>query len=321
MIRSLRLALKISLTVLLAVVTLRSSTAPYQWHDSSHFTRVIVNATEGIESRPREWFAQDKLITDFRITGVNPENSAAAEQKYGAIRSYAAKTLGLAVGTYVSATAVIPEAKEAYWPWAAVPIEWMPATSRYSGTWPGMLFRKLVDVGDPATRQALQAGIKRLWEQSPAPVRFIDNAAIHRSVGPAIAQPWSDYCKNIEEIRKLAESMGSRAIFNLALNVGEMSDEETTELINAVGSGGIMLEAPWAKGIQRNPAATDRAKKRYRQLLDTGMGIIVAPPGYGPSQELVDWVNAWRKSSDHVYFAGVFYKQPDEKLFGPPTSK
>ena len=67
--------------------------------------------------------------------------------------------------------------------------------------------------------------------------------------------------------------MGSLAIFNLALNVGEMSDEETAQLINAVGSGGTLVMTPWEKTIQRNPAATERAKKRYRQLLDTGMGI------------------------------------------------
>ncbi len=312
-------ALTISLTVIFAVVALTSATAPYQWHDSSHFSRVIVNATGGIESRPREWFAQDKLVTDFRIVDVDPTNSAAAEQKYMATRSYLA-SLGLSVGTYVSGTSVIPEAKEAYWPWAVVPAEWMPATSKYSGSWPGLPFRKLIDVSDPATRHGLQMGIKRLWEQSPAPVRFIDNAGIHRSTSAA-TQPWFSYCQNIEEIRKLAESMGSMAIFNLALNVGEMSDEETTQLIRAVGSGGILLEMPWAKGIQANPTATERAKKRYRQMLDTGMGIIIAPPGQGPSQQLVDWVNTWRKPSDHLYFAGVFYKQPDEKLFGTPQAK
>jgi len=312
-------ALKTAVMVMLAVVTLRSSPVRYQWHDSSHFSRVVVNATEGLESRPKEWFAQDKLVTDLRITGVNPTNSAAAEQRYAAIRSYAVETLGLAVGTYVSGMSVIPEANEAYWPWAVVPIEWMPANSRYSGTWPGIPFRKLIDVSDPATRHGLQAGISRLWEQSPAPVRFIDNAAIHHSAGTS--QPWFNYCQNIEEIRKLAESMGSLAIFNLALNVGEMSDEETAELIKAVGPGGILLENPWAKSIQANPAATERAKKRYRQLLDAGMGIILTPPGQGPSQELVDWVNTWRKPSDHIYFAGVFYKQPDAKLFSPQTSK
>ena len=226
-----------------------------------------MNATQGIESRPREWFAQDKLVTDFRITDENPANSPAAQQKYAAIRSYLVDSLGLTVGTYVSGMTVVPEAKETYWPWSAVPIEWMPASARYNGTWPGMPFRKMIDVTDQETRHALQAGIKRLWEQSPAPVRFIDNAAVHRSSGPG--QPWSSYCENIEEIRKLAESMGALAIFNVSLNVGEMSDEETTGLIRAVGSGGILLEVPWGKRIQEDPAATERAKKRYRQLLDT----------------------------------------------------
>ena len=291
-----------------------SSDVSFQWYDSSHFSRVIVNGTQGIEKYPREWFAQDKLITDFRITDVVPSNSPAALQKYAAIKSYI-DSLGLTAGTYVSGTAVLPEDKETYWPWSAVLIEWMPATAKYDGSWPDMPYRKLIDVTDPDTRHALHDGIKRLWQQSPALVRFIDNAGIHRSAGKA--QPWASYCQNIEEIRKLAESMGALAIFNISLNVGEMSDEETAELISAVGSGGILLEAPWAKSIQKNPEATERARKRYRQLLDTGMGIIMAPPGTGPSQELVDWVSTWRKPSDHIYFAGVFYKQPNPKLFGP----
>ena len=48
-----------------------------------------MNATQGIETRPREWFAQDKLITDFRITDVRPPNSPAARQKYAAITYFA----------------------------------------------------------------------------------------------------------------------------------------------------------------------------------------------------------------------------------------
>ncbi len=78
-----------------------------------------------------------------------------------------------------------------------------------------------------------------------------------------------------------------------------------------------LLEIPWHPNIQKNPAATERAIKRYRQLLDTGMGIIMPPPGVAPPPELVAWVRTWRKPSDHLYFAGVFYKQPDPKLFGP----
>src|ERR1035437_2975561 len=118
---------------------------------------------------------------------------------------------------------------------------------------------KIIDVTDPATRHAFQQGIKRLWEQTPAPVRFIDNAGIHRSAGKS--QPWSSYCANIEEIRKIGESMGSLQIFNLSLHVGEMSDEETSQLIKVVGKGGILLEMPWHENIRTNPAATGELGK------------------------------------------------------------
>ena len=175
----------------------------------------------------------------------------------------------------------------------------------------------LVDVTDSDTRHAFQAGIKRLWEKYPAPVRFVDNAAIHHSTGKG--QPWASYCANIEEIRKLGESMGSLQIFNISVHVGEMSDEETRLLTKAVGSGGILLEMPWHQNIRNSPAATERAKLRYRQLLDSGIGIILAPPGAEPPQELVNWVRTWRQSTDHLYFGGAFYKAPEMKLFGSTT--
>lgn len=290
----------------------------YHWHDSSQFSRVIVNATQGIETRPRQWFAQDKLITDYTITNADVIGPDKAKQEYAAtiklLRSY-----GLAVGTYISGTTVIPQAKENHWPWSAVPREWMPATAKYAGTWPGEDDRLFLDVSDPDTRHVFQAGIKRLWDQSPAPVRFVDNAAIHRSTGKG--QPWASYCANIEELRKLGESMGSRQIFNISVHVGEMSDEETLLLMKAVGSGGILLEMPWHANIQKSPAATERARQRYRQLLNSGMGIILAPPGTGPPVELVDWVRTWRLPTDHLYLAGVFYKEPDMRLFGPAPPK
>ena len=182
-----------------------------------------------------------------------------------------------------------------------------------------MPYRKLIDVTDPETRRAFHAGIRRLWEQSPAPVRFVDNAAVHSSTG--VGQPWSSYCANIEEIRKLGESMGSLQIFNISVHVGEMSDEETRLLIKAVGPDGILLEMPWHKNIQNSPAATERARKRYRQLLDSGMGIILAPPGVAPPQDLVDWVRTWRKPTDHLYLAGAFFKAPDMNLFGPSSTR
>ena len=308
----------LTLAAVAAGVAYSSSGASYRWHDSSQYSRVIVNATQGIETRPPQWFAQDKLITDYAITNADAIGQAKAVQEYEATRQRL-ESYGLAVGTYISGTAVLPEARETHWPWATVPLEWMPATSRYSGTWPNMPYRKLIDVTDPGTRRAFHEGIKRLWEQSPAPVRFVDNAAVHRSAG--VGQPWSSYCSNIEEIRKLGESMGSLQIFNIAVHVGEMSDEDTRLLIKAVGPGGILLEMPWHERIRNNPAATERAKNRYRQLLDSGMGIILAPPGAEPPQELINWVRTWRKPTDHLYFGGAFYKAPDMKLFGPNSSR
>lgn len=290
----------------------------YRWHDSSRYSRVIVNATSGIEARPSEWFAQDKLVTDYVVTDANLVGRDAAVKEYEAA-SQRLNSYGLAVGTYISGTMVIPEAKETKWPWTAVSLEWMPADSRYIESAPNDDGRWLVDLTEPATRSAFQAGIKRLWEQTPAPVRFIDNAAVHRSAGRG--QPWSNYCTNIEEIRKLGDAMGSRQIFNVAVHVGEMSDEETRQLIEAVGDGGIALEMPWHDNIRKDPAATERAKRRYRELLDSGMAIIMAPPGAEPSQELVDWVRTWRKPTDHLYFAGAFYKPPDMRLFGDSLAK
>ena len=225
------------------------------------------------------------------------------------------ESYGLTVGTYVSGTSVVPDAKEMQWPWPRVPIEWMPSNARYNGTWPNTPYRKLIDVTDRDTRRALQAGIRRLWEQHPARVRFVDNAAAHHAVGGP--QPWASYCENMEEIRKMGESMGSLQIFNIAVRVDDLSDEETRQLIQAVGSGGIALEMPWPKNFKDNPAKAERAVRRYRQLLDTGMGIILVPAGAAPPQELVDWVRTWRKPTDHLYLHGSFFKAPDPKLFGP----
>jgi len=305
-----------ALTLMAAVrgIAYSSPSSSYHWHDSSQYSRVIVNATQGIETRPREWFAKDKLITDFAITNLEVVGQDKAEKQYEATRQLLG-SYGLTVGTYTSGTTVLPESKESQWPWPRVPIEWMPSTSRYSGTWPNTPYRKIIDVTDPDTRRALQAGIKRLWEQHPAPVRFIDNAAFKPPMGGH--QPWADYCTNIAEIRALGESMGSLQIFNIGAHVDDLSDDETTELIQAVGQGGILLEMPWPKDAAQHPGALARASRRYRQMLDAGMGIILDPPGGSPPQDLVDWVRSWRKPGDHIYFGAAFFKgAPAMNLFG-----
>jgi len=285
----------------------------YAWHDSSQYSRVIVNATQGIEARPREWFARDRLITDFEITNVQSIGREEAQKQYWTTRRLL-DSYGLAVGTYISGTSVMPEAEQTFWPPNTAPAEGMPASARYSGNWPGMPHRRVIDVTDRETRLALQKEILLLWKQVPAPVRFVDNAAIHHSTGAG--QDWSAYCANIKEIRTMGAAQGSRQIFNIAVHVGFMSQEETRQLMDAVADHGIALEMPWHPNIRRNAGQTERARIRYRELLDSGMGIVMMPID-GDPRELVEWVRTWRKPADRVYISGAFYKAPDMGLFGP----
>ncbi len=195
------------------------------------------------------------------------------------------------------------------YPLVAVPIEQMPANAKYVGSWPGHAERRIIDVTDPDTRHAFQAGLTQLWQQSPAPIRFVDNAAIHPAVERK--QPWSAYCDNIEEIRKIAESQNSRVIFNIAMHVGLMSDDDTRRLIQAIGpDNGIALEMPWHPSIQKSPEATAKAVARYRQLLDAGLVVIMLPVKID-ANVLGEWIRTWRKPSDHLYISAIFWKPPD----------
>jgi hypothetical protein len=306
------------LFVLVALVNIQVSSngeqaKAYRWHNSARYSRVIVNATQGIENRPREWFAQDQLVTDFAITNADSVGVVEAQKRYWAVRQQL-ESYGLVVGTYISGMSVRPKAEEQSWPPSMVAIERMPSTARYSGNWPGAPHRMLVDPSDPGTRHNLQNEILKLWKEVPAPVHFVDNVAIHRSCGAGAA--WSAYCANIKEIRKMGESLGSVQVFNLAVHVGFMSDTETQQLIDAVGSHGICLEMPWHRKFRQNAELTEKARLRYRQLLDSGMGIIMMPLD-GDPQQLANWVWTWRKPSDHLYISGVFTKAPDMRLFGP----
>jgi hypothetical protein len=285
----------------------------YHWHSSSEYSRVIVNATQGIEARPRDWFARDRLVTDFEITNAAAVGATEAQRQYWTIRRLL-ESYGLSVGTYISGTSVMPGAEQTFWPPRMVSIERMLGSARYAGAWPGMPQRRLIDVRDIWTRHRLQKEIMRLWKEVPAPVRFVDNAAVHRSAGAG--GEWAAYCANIKEIRRMGSAMGSLQIFNIAVHVGFMSDDETRQLMDAVADHGICLEMPWHPNVRRSAEQTEKARARYRQLLDSGMGIIMIPQD-GDPLELVEWVRTWREASDHIYFSGAFYKEPDLRLFGP----
>jgi len=286
----------------------------FQWPDSSHYWRVLVNVNQYIANYPKEWFLRDRLVSDLTVRDIKPGELQRAIQHFDSVRKFL-EARGLYVGTYISGTTVGPEAEQNVYPPGSVALEAMPLAARYVGSWPGQPNQKIIDVSDPYTRHSLQDGIRRLWENVPAPVRLVDNAAVHRSAGRG--QPWRAYCENMRQIRTIAESQGSRVIFNIAAHLGTFSDEEMTQLIRAVGNGGIALEMPWAPAIRQSAEATERAKARYRQLLDSGAAVIMIPVAT-PEDALTAWVRTWKKEGDHLYISGIFWKAPDSKIYEIP---
>jgi hypothetical protein len=286
----------------------------FEWPDSSHYWRVLMNVNQYIEYYLKNhppYFSHDKLVTDFAIVKIPVGGREQAAKQYKAIRKVLVGK-GMQVGTYVSGTTVIPEAEQDHYPPANVSVEQMPPNARYIGSWSGHPTRKIISVADADTRHALQAGIKQLWESAPTSVRFADNMPPHPKVDSS--QPWEASCKHIQELGKIAESLGSRAIFNIPMHVGEMSDQETRQLIDAVGHNGISLEMPWHANVRKSKEATERARKRYRQLLDSGMAIVLIPVNT-PEDQLTAWVRTWRKPTDHLYIASSYFKQPDMSVY------
>jgi hypothetical protein len=298
-----------SSTVLVLATVCRSENSLMQWPDSNTYWEALVNVNDYIASRPPQWFTNARLVTDFMILKVTPENYSQAEAKYTEVRGLL-QSRGMDVGTYISGTTVSPQSTRNTYPPNAVSTEQMTADAKYAGTWPNQANRKIINVSDANTRHALQANISKLWAAVPAPLRFVDNAAFHRAVGGT--QPWRDHCEHMKELRRLAESEGSRVIFNISMHVGMLSDEDVRELMDAVGDNGIALEMPWSPVIQASPAATAQAQARYRQLLDSGMAVVMIPVNTD-QDALANWVRTWKKPSDHLYMNGIFWKAPDPK--------
>jgi len=167
---------------LLFVQTCVGEPPDFEWPDASSYWRVLVNVNQYIASRPPSWFSDDKLITDFRVTHITGADQSAGEQQYDKVRSLL-ESRGMYVGTYISGSTVMPVSERTTYPPAAVSLEDMPAKARYVGSWPRDPERKIVDLADADTRHAFQAAIKQQWVKFPAPVRFVDNAAVHPAVG------------------------------------------------------------------------------------------------------------------------------------------
>jgi hypothetical protein len=297
--------------LLASVPAFPASNRLIEWPDSSRYWRAMVNVNQYIQNyvkmRP-SWFSQDRLVTDLTVIRIPPGGRDAAVQEYTQVRRFL-ESRRIYVGTYVSGRAASPESKEHRYPIGRVSLERMPPNVQYVGSLPEEQRAKLIDVTDAPSRHAIQDAIRQVWESSPAPVRFVDNLPPHYK-GP----PWEATCTHIQELRKLGESMGSRVIFNIPIHVGELSDRETRELIAAVGSGGIALEMPWLPYIRASKQATQLAEKRYRELLDSGMAIVMIPVKT-PEDMLTDWVRTWKKPKDHLYLAEPFFKAPGVNVY------
>lgn len=310
--RPLRLASCAAAVLALAFATFPAKPHVFQWPDSSHYWRMLTNVNQYIENRPKFWFVQDKIVTDLQVLNVPATGEGGAAEQFARVRKQL-ESRGMDVGTYISGTSVAPLAGENAYPPPRVPIEQMPATAKYAASWPGQPERKIIDVSDPETRHAFQSNIAKMWQAVPAPVRFVDNAGIHPGVQRA--QSWEAYCTNIKEIRELAESQGSRSVFNIAIHVGLLTDDDAKEIINAIGrDNGIALEMPWHPNIQKSPQETAKAVARYRQLLDSGIVVIMIPVKIEP-QTLANWFRTWRKPSDRLYISGIFWKPPDLEAY------
>lgn len=292
----------------------------FAWPDPATKGTILVNVTQDIihymKSHP-EWFLDGELILSYTVL-LGSDRVAAARQYQENLEFF--KSKGLVVGTYISGTTAKPEAEQTRWPYETVPTERLPQSHHITGFWPKDPHRRIIDVTDAPTRIALQAGIKREWQAHPAPLRFVDNVAAHKSAAGNGVAPWDVQCEYIRGLREIGEDLGSRMVFNMALHVGFLTDREAALLIQAVGQNGIALEDPWTPHVRRTPVETKNAVARYRQLLEAGMVIVMLPLNV-PEDELERWVHSWNKPAYHLYFGGVFFKKPTHgvRLAPPPA--
>lgn len=301
----------LQITCLLALSTVVSAVIPAQrlipWPESRDYWRALVNVNQFIDSRPSDWFARDRLITDLSVIQVKPGGMQAAQAQFRSLKSEW-QGRGMIVGTYISGRRVVPATDIVQYPPSEVTIEQMPQSAKYITNGQGDARRRIIDLSDPATRHAFQAQVRAIWESEPARLRFVDDAAVHSSAGKE--QAWSAYCDNMRELRVIAHEQGSRVIFDIAAHIGRLSNQELQQLIAAVGSDGISLEMPFHVAIASDPRETEAARRAYRRLLDSGVAVILIPTD-GRDHVLAEWVRTWRRSSDHLYISEPFWKPPD----------
>lgn len=283
----------------------------WPWPDTSKHPRVILYADQNMATDFKEhpdWFAKDFVVAGFYISKVVYGQSDEAIRMYGYLHQKFIYNK-IYLGSYMSATTVIHELSLTKYPADAVSMEELSPKTKLLGPWMRDGTHQVVDLTDPASRKDLQNNIHLLWAHVPVQLRFLDNAAVHPRV--AAGQPWAAYCANMKELRKLAEYTDANTMFNVFVRPWEMSDEETKQLIDAVGWGNaVSLPLPWSKSIKDDKNANAWAIYRYRQMLKAGLAIVLVPSDDAPEEALVHWVSTWKQKGDHIYYAFPEWKAP-----------
>ncbi len=296
----------------LAVMLGSAAATALPWPDPKKSPRVILYADQMLVEQYMhdhpEWFQHDFLVGGFYIKDVVYGESDAAIKKSGFLRQ-TLRRKRILYGSYISGTTVIHELSLTKYPADAVSIEDLPPKMHYLGAWLRQPDQTVVDLSDTYSREELQKAIHQLWQHTPSLMRFIDNAAVHPRV--ALLQPWDAYCKNMAELRDMAEAAKANVIFNVFVRPWELSDKEVNQLTAAVGPGNaISLPLPWSKSIKDDKTANAWAIYRYRQILKSGVVVILIPSDDAPIEELIHWTSTWKKPNDHIYYASPIWEAP-----------
>jgi hypothetical protein len=298
-------------TVLALTLLGASSATSFTWPDPRKHPRVILTANQSLaddmEAHP-EWFTNDFVIGGFSIKDVPYGQSSDAIRKFAFLRQRFQRN-GIIVGSYISGTTAIHELSLRQFPANAVSMEDLSVKTRYLGPWLRDPTQAVVSLSDKALRRDFENEIRILWLHVISPVRFVDNAAVHPRVAPM--QPWTDYCDHMKALRIIATSLRATVIFNVFVRPWELSEQETKQLIEAVGRGNaIALPLPWSKQIKNDKNATGWAIYRYRQLLDAGIAVIMIPSSDAPTRDLIHWVWTWSKPNDLIYYSTPTWSDP-----------
>lgn len=293
------------------------------WPNHPQHRGLIVNATQGLDLHIKthpDRFKGMSLILDLEVTSSNPHTRTHNEEVYTDCLGAAIKS-GIVCGTYISGTNWLPEAELTSVPPNMITTEQLevvldPDVPIGVGSWSARQpNRKMLDARNKDTSHAIIQCIERVWDEYPAPVRFVDNAAQHVSAGGT--QDWAAQMTHLGKINGLAYRRGERVAFNISTHVGAMNSNDLALMMGTLHRGMLVVES----GLHPNIAKTEMLKKQqreaYRLLLDNGVAVCMgAGLDATPPADVGKWVRGWCSKEAPLYIMCVFWKDLDMAVVG-----